>query len=77
MTLIGGLEQARAAKARVRQFLPKSAKVNGIGITRSGDTYAVKVNLSEAPREDLNLPAEIEGVPVIFEVVGRISKLSG
>lgn len=68
------LERARGAKARVRSVLPKSVKVNGVGITQVGDDYAVKVNLAERPRPGVSLPDKIDGVPIVMEVVGRITK---
>jgi len=61
------LDQARAAKATAkRQF--KRFKIVGVGITRVGGEYAVKVNLSEPPAPGAKLPTEISGVPVRVEV---------
>lgn len=48
-------------------------QVNGVGITRVGEGYGVKVNVAEAPN-DTGLPDEIDGVPVVIEVVGQLSK---
>jgi hypothetical protein len=45
----------------------------GIGITRVGEDYALKVNLREAGQKE-RIPSSINGVPVRTEVVGRISK---
>lgn len=68
--------RARAAKARVSTLLPKQLKVNGVGITQVGEDYAVKVNLAEPPGEGVSLPDQLDGVPVVVEVVGRIQKRS-
>jgi hypothetical protein len=68
------LERARAAKKRILTLLPKTVKVNGIGITQVGDDYAVRVNLEEPLRDDLSLPGSVDGVPVVVKVVGQIAK---
>ena len=65
------LQRAREAKDRLVPRLREHPDVNGVGLARAGDGWVVKVNLvREAP--DLDLPAEIDGVPVSIEVVGRI-----
>jgi len=68
------LERARAAKRRLRELLPDSLPVNGIGITRVGEDYAVKLNLAAAPAGDHDLPHTVDGVRVVVEVVGAIAK---
>jgi hypothetical protein len=50
------------------------ADVVGVGITRHGDGYAVKVNLRHPPAAGVDLPKDIDGVPVQVEVVGSITK---
>ncbi len=65
------LEEARAAKKRVREALADRPEVTGIGITRHGDGYAVKVDLAKACPA---VPPEMGGVPVHAEIVGRIRK---
>jgi hypothetical protein len=56
----------------VRSLLAGDHRVNGIGITRSADHYAVKVNVvSDTDVPDL--PEAVDGVPVRVAVVGRIS----
>jgi hypothetical protein len=65
------LAQARAARDEARAQLGRRPEVTGIGITRHGRGYAVKVNLT-APSDAI--PTEILGVPVRTEVVGRIRK---
>jgi hypothetical protein len=67
-----GLDEARAAKERAKRIFAKKASVVGIGITRVGDRYGVKVNLEAPPPADANLPETIDGVPVRIEVIGPI-----
>ena len=67
-----GLDEARAAKERAKVLFAKKASVVGIGLTRVGDGYGVKVNLDAPPAEDANLPEAIDGVPIRIEVIGPI-----
>ena len=66
------LERVRAAKKAAEVRLRKVPEVNGIGITRVGTNYGLKVNLSGPPRRASDLPAQINGVPIRIEVVGPI-----
>ena len=66
------IEEARNAKARVLILLKGKRDLTGVGITRTGKGYAVKVNLSAAPSADLVIPPEVDGVPVRVEVTGVI-----
>ena len=60
------IDSAPCAGSKIRDIV-------GIGVTRQGKGYAVKVNLGSAV--DLAaLPQTVNGVPVIFEVVGSIRK---
>jgi hypothetical protein len=68
------LAQARAAKAAALRQFEDLGTVVGVGVTRIDGEYAVKVNLSEPPAEGVELPGEIDGVPVQVEVVGTIRK---
>lgn len=70
------LEEARAAKDRVRKLCARKADVAGVGITRVGDGFGVKVNLTTAPAEGVELPKVVDGVPIKVEVVGPIRKQS-
>jgi hypothetical protein len=65
------LAAARAAKDRLAAALQDHPKVTGVGIARGAGGHVVKVLLTE-PTDDL--PAEQDGVPVVCEVVGRISR---
>jgi hypothetical protein len=66
------LEKARAAKELALQRFRAIGKVVGVGITRVGGEYAIKVNLSEPVGPETELPAEIDGVRVRVEVTGPI-----
>ena len=70
------LESARAAKQRAAQvFVPLVGEEVAIGITHLGDdAFGLKVNLTSEPGQDVELPDEVEGVPVRVEVVGKIRK---
>jgi hypothetical protein len=69
-----GLDEARAAKERAKALFADRTSVVGIGITRVGDGYGVKVNLEVPPAADADLPETIDGVPIRIEVVGTIHK---
>ena len=68
------LEQARAAKQRAWDLFAPLAEVVGVGLTRIGDGYAVKVNVRQAPPEGVVLPEDVDEVPVCIEVVGHVRK---
>lgn len=67
------LSDARAAKSDVVRLLEGRTEVNGIGIAKLADGFAVKVNLSR-PLLDRRLPRTVRGVPLKVEVIGRISR---
>jgi hypothetical protein len=73
MSKTATLKEARAAKAKVAQLVSGHPGVNGLGITRDGDGYAVKLNLSSR-NGSAGLPKRIDGVPVRIETVGPIAK---
>jgi hypothetical protein len=66
------LEQARAAKSKAIALLA-ALPVVGVGITRIGDGYGLKVNLS-ASVVAAAVPGDVDGVPIKMEVVGEIRK---
>ena len=66
------LDKAQAAKRTALRRFEKLGKVTGVGITRVKGEYAVKVNLSEPVDPGVELPTEIDGVPVRVEVTGTI-----
>ena len=66
------LKKARAAKATAARRLAHVEGINGLGLSRRGDHYALKVNFESKPR--VEIPNYINGVEVIVEVVGKIRK---
>lgn len=64
------IEQARAAKAKLKERLKDRANVVGIGIGREEASYCVKVNLGTEASDDL--PQNVDGVIIRYEVVGTI-----
>jgi len=68
------LEQARAAKASAKVLLTALPGVVGVGITKVGEDYALKVNLRAPLPAGVSAPERIGDVPVKLEVVGRISR---
>ena len=66
------LEEARAAKPKAAAALA-ALPVVGVGITRIGGGYGLKVNLSETVAAGA-VPDHIDGVPIETEVVGEIRK---
>lgn len=68
------LDQVRAAKRHALGTFKRLGKVTGVGITRIGKGYGLKINLEEAPSGKVGLPATIKGIPVLVEVVGPLRK---
>lgn len=66
------LEQARAAKEAALELFTRIGSVAGVGITRVGGDYAVKVNLKAPLPDGTAIPAAVGGVPVHVEIVGVI-----
>ena len=66
------LEDARRAKNALKSRLAGVTAVNGIGLTRDGDDYAIQVFLEE-PVEMGTVPDQEEEVPVLVDVIGKIS----
>jgi hypothetical protein len=65
------LNQARAAKARLRSDLAGRDGVRGVGIARGSDGYHVQVNL-QRESDRTGLPVQVQGVPVDVRVSGAI-----
>lgn len=75
MTMSIGIEQARAAKAKLVARIGTLSALAGIGLTQIGDDYALKVNLTEdADGEIPEIPTEIDGVTILQQVVGAIRR---
>lgn len=68
------LEGAQVAKAILAAALASRPELRGIGIARLDCGFGVKVNLSRQP-EDLIVPDDVNGVPVIVDIVGTIRGL--
>ena len=66
-------EKALAAKVKHAGWLLGCPLVNGVGVTKFGEGYALKLNLSAALGSS-ELPTEIDGVPVMMQVVGPLRK---
>jgi hypothetical protein len=68
------LDRARAAKAAAQRTFERLGTVVGVGVTRVGDDYAVKINLSEPLEPGVACPTHVDGVPICIEVIGTIRK---
>lgn len=68
------LEEARAAKKPAQDIFERLGQTAAIGITRSGTGYGLKINLQQAFPKNMEVPEEIEGVPIKIEVVGPVRK---
>lgn len=53
-------------------MLGEDLRVNGVGLTRSQSSYAVRVNVLDE-HDAPELPETVDGVPVEVVEVGRIS----
>jgi hypothetical protein len=73
--MLDPMDAARRAKTKVAELVTGRPEVNGIGITRVGERYAVKVNLRQ-PLPANVLPRTVEDVPVVVELVGAIKALT-
>jgi hypothetical protein len=65
------LEQAELAKQKLRALLAESVDVRGVGIVLLDDGYGVKVGLLRKEAKTM-VPDDVDGVPVIVDVVGAI-----
>ncbi|MDF2387402.1 hypothetical protein JMG10_38495 [Nostoc ellipsosporum NOK] len=63
-------EQAREAKHEVLSQISDRPELTGVGISRSGDGYSVKVHLSQPLPKDVNIPSRVNNVVVEAEIVG-------
>jgi hypothetical protein len=66
------IDDARRAKGAAKAALIGVPGVVGIGITKVGKDYALKVNLKEPLSAGVKIPHRIKGVMVAVEVVGPI-----
>lgn len=70
------IEQARAAKVSAKSLLAAVPGVVGVGITKVGTDYALKVNLNAPLPPGTVVPDRIGKVAVKVEIVGDITKRS-
>lgn len=70
------LAAVRRAKALFQETISKDVDVVAIGIGLIGSEPALKVNLGAEPASRTALPRELDGVPIVYEVVGKISSKS-
>ena len=66
------LEEARAARRTALRLVETVDRVVGVGITRRWGEYAVKFNLSGRIDPVVELPTEIDGVPLQIEFTGTL-----
>lgn len=71
---VTSIEQARQVKPKAAEAARALVEIVGAGLTKVDGSYAVKVNLREATPAMAALPTMIDGVKVIYEVVGTISR---
>ncbi|QND52890.1 hypothetical protein HB779_13970 [Phyllobacterium sp. 628] len=67
------IEQARRAKPKAKEIAGSCAAVVGVGLIRIGDSYAIKINLRDQTPASADLPDTVDGVRVVYEVIGPIS----
>lgn len=64
-------EDARKTQQHaLRQLRSNHPEVSGLGIARIADGWGFKVNLRRPSKYEL--PPEVDGVPVVVEVTGRV-----
>lgn len=71
------IEAARRVKRKAAAAARSQAVVVGVGLTRVGDSYVVKVNLRDAAPACAKLPDSIDGVAIVYEVVGVVRSCAG
>lgn len=68
------LNLVRAAKPRALAAFARFGEVSGVGITEVDGEYALKINFSSLTTPPEAVPGKWEGVPVLIEWTGRITK---
>lgn len=68
------LREAEAAMEKLASRLGPLPELRGIGIAVLDDGFGVKVNLSRKPAGVI-VPDDVDGVPVIVDIVGAIESL--
>lgn len=67
-------DKAERSKDHLKHVLREFEQVNGIGICKTGTGWALKVTLRASITDGIT-PAAVNGVPVIYDVVGEIRAL--
>ena len=65
---------ARAAKSALAARLAADPQVAGVGLGRDGASWVVRVDLTDAGA-GTRVPAVVDGVPVVTQVVGAVRPL--
>lgn len=65
---------ARDAKKKAKEIFQGLGSIHGIGLTRQGDHYAVKVSFEAEPQDWSRVPKDIDGVPMVVRVIGPLHK---
>jgi hypothetical protein len=68
------MSTARRAQRRLRAQLAGRTGICGVGLARKGDGYAIRVNVVDT---SVDVPAEVDGLPVDVCVTGPLSALPG
>jgi hypothetical protein len=71
---MASIEEARAAKVKVGRMLADHPDLRGVGIARANGSFGLKVNLADG-RRAAAVPCDVDGVPVLVEVVGDVRAL--
>lgn len=66
------LDQARAAKQRLRAELGRREGIAGVGLARTADGYRLVVNLSD-PSAGATVPESVDGVDVRVRQTGPVT----
>jgi hypothetical protein len=68
------LQQARKAKAKLARMLRHVPELQGLGIAMVEGGFGLKVNLARQVSSP-EIPAQIDGVPVVVVIVGGVRAL--
>ena len=67
------LNAVRRAKKRFAEIVPRDVEVMSVGIALTEGDPALKVNLRKLPANPDLLPQTVDGVPIVYDVVGKIT----
>jgi hypothetical protein len=67
------IKRAQAAQDRLVHTLGEHPEVGGVGIARADGGYVLSVNVRTRAAADA-IPAEVDGVSVRIQTVGRVRK---